>query len=310
MTGVPIVFVHVHHPDVWEEMARDLAAALQRPFGLVLTCRDAGMTLAAVDSPHVLFTRQVVVENRGRDVLPFMKALRAEGDGFDIGLKLHTKKSVHRDDGDDWRRFLTRSLLAGRDGVPAPLAAMEALPSLGLVVPEAHLLGLRGRIVLNGRITRRMIAALGLDLTLRELEEERFAAGSMFWFRREALSPLADPSLDSLFAPERGQLDGTAAHAAERLFAALTHRRDYLAAGTEALPGLLEGAERGASRAEMENIVERSARDADNPFVLPMSEFWQRHPWMLIAAHHVYTRSPQPIWRVARTLFRRFTLDR
>ncbi|WP_294644465.1 rhamnan synthesis F family protein [uncultured Aureimonas sp.] len=310
MNGVPIVFVHVHHPDVWEEMARDLATAIQRPFGLVLTCRDAAMTLAAVDSPHVRFTRRVVVENRGRDVLPFMKALRNEGDGFEIGLKLHTKKSVHRDDGDDWRRFLTRSLLAGRDGVPAPLVAMEKVPSLGLVVSEAHLLGLRGRIVLNGRITRRMISALGLDLTLRELEEGRFAAGSMFWFRREALSPLADPALDSLFAPERGQLDGTAAHAAERLFAALTHRQGYLAAGTEALPALLDAAEGGASRAEMDEIVERSARDAQNPFVLPMSKFWQRHPWMLIAAHHVYTRSPQPIWRVARKLFRRFTLDR
>lgn len=310
MTGVPIVFVHVHHPDVWEEMARDLATAIQRPFGLVLTCRDAGMTLAAVDSPHVLFARRVVVENRGRDVLPFMKALRAEGDGFEIGLKLHTKKSVHRDDGDDWRRFLTRSLLAGTDGTPAALAAMERLPTLGLVVPEAHLLGLRGRIVLNGRITRRMLSALRMDLTLSELEEQRFAAGSMFWFRRKALSPLADPALEGLFAPERGQLDGTAAHAAERLFAAITHRQGYLAAGAEALPALLDAADTVASREAMGEIVERSARDAENPFVLPMSQFWQRHPWMLIAAHHVYTRSPQPIWRVARTLFRRFTLDR
>ncbi|KQQ88166.1 rhamnan synthesis F family protein [Aureimonas sp. Leaf324] len=310
MTDVPIVFIHVHHPDVWAEMARDLAAAIQRPFGLVLTCRDAGMALASVDSPHVVFTRRVVVENRGRDVLPFMKALRAEGDGFEIGLKLHTKKSVHRDDGDDWRRFLTGSLLAGRDGVPAALAAMERVPALGLVVPEAHLLGLRGRIVLNGRITRRMISALGLDLTLRELEEGRFAAGSMFWFRREALSPLCDPALESLFAPERGQLDGTAAHAAERLFAAVSKRQGYLAAGTEALPGLLDAADRGASKAVLERTVEDAAQAARNPFVLPMSEFWQRHPWALIAAHHVYTRSPKPVWRIARTLFRRFTLDR
>ncbi len=117
-------------------MARDLATAIQRPFGLVLTCRDAAMALAAVDSPHVRFTRRVVVENRGRDVLPFMKALRNEGDGFEIGLKLHTKKSVHRDDGDDWRRFLTRCCWRAATVCPRRWRRMEKVPSLGLVVPE------------------------------------------------------------------------------------------------------------------------------------------------------------------------------
>lgn len=310
MSGIPVVFVHVHHPDVWAEMARDIASAFSRPFGLVITCRDAGMALAAVKSPHLAFTRRLVVENRGRDILPFMTALRAEGEGFEIGLKLHTKRSVHRPDGDDWRRFLTNSLLAGREGIPAPLAAMERLPELGLVAPEAHLLGLRGRIVLNGRITRRMLRAMKMDLTLGELEAQRFAAGSMFWFRRKALTPFTDPALEPLFAPEKGQLDGTAAHAVERLVAAVATQRGYLVAGTEALAALRDAESRGVPREKWPSIIETAARGSHNPFVLPMSEFWQRHPLALIAAHHVYVRSPKPVWRMARALFRRFTLDR
>lgn len=305
MRTVPVVFVHVHHPDVWVEMARDIARAISRPFGLVLTCRDAQMPLASVESPHLTFTRRLIVENRGRDVLPFMTALDEVGASFEIGLKLHTKRSVHRADGDDWRRFLTASLLSGEGGTPDALDAMERMPTLGLVAPTAHLLALRSRIVLNGRITREMIAAMGLDLSLADLEDRRFAAGSMFWFRREALQPFADLSLESLFVPEGGQLDGTAAHAAERLFAIVAERQGFLAAGAEALPML-----RTAAPGDMPIVIEREAANAQNPFVVPLSRFWQRHPTALVVAHYLYVYAPKPVWRAARALLKRFTVDR
>lgn len=309
---VPVVFVHVHYPDVWAEMAGDIAAAFDRPFGLVLTCRDASMDLAEVKSPHLTFTRRLTVENRGRDVLPFMAALRDLGPSFAFGLKLHTKRSMHRDDGEDWRRYLTQSLLRRGSGTgPEALDLMEREPRIGLVAPHAHLLPLTGRIVLNGRITRKMIATMRLPLTLDDLETRRFTAGSMFWFRREAVMPFANPDLPKFFKAERGQLDGTAAHGAERLFAAVAELEGLLATATEAVGPILAVLDAGpVERAQLAAISDAAMNEARNPFILPMAKFWRQHRHALVVAHHAYNYAPKPVWKLARSLLKRFTVDR
>lgn len=306
--AVPVVFVHVHYADVWADMAREIAAAFDRPFGLVITCRKDDIELAAVESPHLAFTRRLRTENRGRDVLPFLHALRAMEGAFEIGLKLHTKRSKHRADGEDWRRYMMDSLLAGKGGTPDALFLMEREAELGLVAPFAHLLPLEGRIALNKGAMRRVAERMAMPLDFEALARKRFAAGSMFWFRRAALAPFASATLDDLFAREKGQLDGTAAHAAERLFALVTERSGYWVTTAEALPELMAASRLDAD--ERARLTEAAAARTPNPFALPISRFWGRHPYLLLAAHHAYVRTPAPIWRVARQLLRRFTLDR
>jgi len=305
---VPVVFVHVHYADVWADMAREIAAAFRRPFGLVLTCREDDIALAPVESPHLRFTRRLRTENRGRDVLPFFHALREMGDTYEIGLKLHTKRSRHRADGEDWRRYLMDSLLVGKEGRPDALRLMERERSLGLVAPRAHLLPLEGRIALNRRAMRRVAERLAMPLDFETLAGRRFAAGSMFWFRRDALAPFAQSDLDDLFPREKGQLDGTAAHAVERLFTLVTEREGLWVTAAEAVPDLVAADPLTAE--DRERLSEAAIRRTPNPFVLPISRFWGRHPYLLAAAHHAYVRTPAPVWRVARQLLRRYTLDR
>ena len=46
----------------------------------------------------------ITSDNRGRDIRPFIKVLSSiYSEGFGNICKLHTKKSLHREDGQNWR---------------------------------------------------------------------------------------------------------------------------------------------------------------------------------------------------------------
>ncbi|MDY8108880.1 rhamnan synthesis F family protein [Fulvimarina sp. 2208YS6-2-32] len=271
-----VVFVHVFHRDVWSEIAAHLAEAMDRPFALVLTCPHPSMDLDVPQTPHLAGWTRITTENRGRDVLPFLTALRGVDQSFEFGLKLHTKRSVHRTDGDAWRRFIANSLLRKDAQGLVALGAMEAVPSIGLVAAQNHLMPLKNRLVLNRTHVRTIMDRTESTVPLAQLAEGTFAAGTMFWFRRDALAPFARDDLASLFGPERAELDGTAAHAAERLFAHVAERRGYLATAEEALAPLWSAGE--ASLDELRTLGQRQLRPEDNPFILGFRPFWQRHP--------------------------------
>ena len=159
-----------------------------------------------------------VFENRGRDVLPFMKIYEEiVAEGFDIVAKIHTKKSGHRRDGDVWRRSLIDPIL---DGVRFAriLEAFERDESLGMTGPRMHLTSLKNNIVENE--ARVFGLARRLGLMNKDVRKGKFFAGSMFVARVSALAPLMSLAIDDEnFEPEAGQLDGTMAHAVERGFA-------------------------------------------------------------------------------------------
>jgi len=174
------------------------------------------------------------MENRGRDILPFLKSLNQTHD-FEIGLKLHTKKSPQRADGANWLAALLNTLLPTAS-TPQIVKAIHADPRIGLVAPPGFCLPVGPWVLDNASSMARVMDTMGCPLTDMYMEDAYFAAGSMFWFRRDALSRLSDPALVHLFEPEEGQLDGTTAHGIERLFGVETRRQGYL---TVALPSLM-----------------------------------------------------------------------
>ncbi|MGN7832414.1 glycoside hydrolase family 99-like domain-containing protein [Pseudoxanthomonas sp. 22568] len=158
----------------------------------------------------------VALQNRGRDILPFLRiANQLLDEGVDVVLKLHTKRSEHRPDGDSWRKDLMGELVS-KDRAHRIATAFAEQPELGLVGPGRHMLPTGSFIGANADQVSRLSRLMGSRET--SYHDKVFVSGTMFWVRLRALGPLLDlPIRESDFEPESGQIDGTLAHAIERL---------------------------------------------------------------------------------------------
>ncbi len=210
---------HVYYPELWPELAAHLAN-IPEAFDLVVTVSDAlgAGTAAAI---RQAFPQAAIVEtaNRGRDIRPFLIAMRMlAGRGYRAVCKVHTKMSRHRSSGADWRRRMFADLLGSRESIAAILRAFDAQPRLGLSGPAENLLALVDHFGApnNGVWLQRLREAALLPPLPRDTA---FIAGSMFWLRPEALRPALDAcAWPGAFETEIGQTDGTLAHAWERFF--------------------------------------------------------------------------------------------
>jgi lipopolysaccharide biosynthesis protein len=237
----PCAVMHIWYPELLEELAVALHAS-GIDWRIVIT--TAGEREQAVREQVALLgldARIEVFENRGRDILPFLHvANRLLDEGVSTVLKLHGKRSTHRQDGDTWRRELLDKLLsperAGRI-----LAAFGSDHTLGLVHAEGHLQPLDYYWGANEANVDYLTRRLGIPAP--EVSSDNFIAGTMFWARPAALRLLLDAHLGVTdFDAEAGQLDGTLAHAIERVFSLAATAAGFRTTGVPALLGLAEAA--------------------------------------------------------------------
>lgn len=230
-----VVFAQVHYPDIWQGMSSLLAHRMSVPFRLVVSTSHDPARIARPRTRALRAFCVLPVENRGRDVLPFLRAL-AQVEPFEIGLKLHTKKSPQRADGARWLAEMLDSLVPSKRGVREIAGRLAADRRIGFVAPQGFCLPVKPWVLQNGAAMAAVMAALGHPLSDADMTEAYFAAGNMFWFRHAALTALASGTLPPLFEPEQAQLDGTVAHAMERVFPVEARRQGFL---TVAMPALL-----------------------------------------------------------------------
>lgn len=157
----------------------------------------------------------VAVENRGRDMYPFAqvarRALATECDAF---VKLHTKRSPHlQAAGDQWRDELLDGLLPDSATAHAAACLVRTEANFGFGVPSTRLGG-RAHRGKNRQAVKRLAERAGLRVPRTLL----FPAGGMYWCSRGWVETVANLALGrDDFEVEHGQLDGTTAHALERL---------------------------------------------------------------------------------------------
>ena len=296
-----VLFAHVYYLDIWREMAEIIAGRLPVPFRLIITTPHDPDEPERPDTPFLLEQTVHRMENRGRDILPFLKAMEAETRPFEIGLKLHTKRSPHRPDGEAWRQAIVGSLLPSRDGVEEILATLRRNPHVGLLAPQGLLLPLQDRLGENLRTMRHLATAAGGEFTRADGKAGHFVAGSMFWFRREALAGLGASQLSAEFEAETGQLDATAAHAVERLFVWRAERWRLIALPVDAL-------------AEAENVhtVEDARRLVGSRTISPHA--WQPPRELLLILRYmpflgwIFRRMPRQVRKAIRDVVSRIAL--
>ena len=212
----PCAVVHVWYVELLEEIV-DAIRSTGLSFRVVLTVPTEREDAVRRELARMSFEAELFVSpNRGRDILPFLKvAARLRDEGEDIVLKLHTKRSTHRENGAAWRAELMERLVAPAR-TKAIVEAFGNQADLGLVAAEGHVQPLASFMGGNGSLVTYLCSLAGLPQL--SIPVARFVAGSMFWCRLSALTPLIDaPLTEAEFAVETGQIDGTMAHAVERI---------------------------------------------------------------------------------------------
>jgi lipopolysaccharide biosynthesis protein len=211
------VVLHLYYPDLWEEIFSKLKS-LNHDFDLFITIPigvnfDEGKILKCHKDTTI-----IRIHNRGRDIAGFLKILPVLiKKNYSYALKIHTKKTLHREDGENWRNQILLDLLGSEHSIKT-IKELLSLKKTGLVSPEGHVIpsiyywGIDNEYIQNLTNTRALAKKSGIEFT-----EFPFIAGSMFWFKPTALKKIADLGISLLdFEPELGQKDGTLAHALER----------------------------------------------------------------------------------------------
>jgi lipopolysaccharide biosynthesis protein len=231
------VILHAYYTDGIESVILKIAAEYPLIKFFISCPTDKQIELEGIISGLDIKSAIMPMENRGRDVRPFFKAVKlAYKEGYKYILKLHMKKSTHREDGEQWRNSLFDGLLG--KNLASALRIFEKDPRSGLIGPNAHYLSLSFFLASNYGNLHTIASAF--DVKLEDYLNCGFFAGTMFYIRTEAAVQFVRKLEGSvIFESETGQTDGTIAHAIERSFCIFCASHNFSVYGIETEKKLL-----------------------------------------------------------------------
>lgn len=226
--GGVAIHVHVYYVDVWERYINYLQA-LDFPFALYITtdskskARDIAALLAERLGDGQVLKEVLVLENRGRDILPWI-LISEKLSGYDFVLHAHTKRSPTAAEwvGASWQQDIFDTLL---EQAPKIAHAFQANKKLGVVIPD---IPRYWRYVAPVRRATEapfvdMMNDLWSDMACRKKVDFENAPlfimpyGTMFWYRPAALNKITSLVLGPKEVPNEPLPEKTALHALERL---------------------------------------------------------------------------------------------
>nr|WP_299752698.1 glycoside hydrolase family 99-like domain-containing protein [uncultured Tateyamaria sp.] len=210
------VVAHVYYEDTWPELSAFIASFSGVKIDVYVTTTSLKIAdMIAESMPEAVVE---LVDNRGRDIRPFLISLRRILHlNYRAVCKVHGKKSVYRSDGDAMRKSTLASLAA-----PEAIERFEMDDKLGLIAASKSVVPHTGKnMTYDKEITEELCREIG-----HEFRYNRFVAGSMFWVKPRAISSLLKLQVTE-FEVESGLADGTLAHSVERVIVNVVEDTGY-----------------------------------------------------------------------------------
>jgi lipopolysaccharide biosynthesis protein len=245
------VYIHLFYTDCWP----DFCFALKNvtcPFDLHISMPESKEDIEAQIRAAYPYARFHYIENRGRDIWPFLRLLQSGTfQAYRAVCKLHSKKSPHliRSDSFDigrrWRRSAIFELMGTPERVDRIVDCFRSNPSVGVVGPTNLRIcqpsgatsesGSDWGMSKNWATMSRLFTRLGIAETALPMD---FFAGSMFWFSPSAFRALVSANFSAQeFEPEPISAEGALPHAMERLFNVVSEQAGFAVLGSRNLSG-------------------------------------------------------------------------
>ena len=223
-TAPVAIVLHLYYLNMWEEFAALLREQTFQFDLFVTLTQNAGGEADVLKSrieAEWPAARVWCLPNHGRDIFPFVYLVNSGVLApYAAICKLHSKKSPHRSDGDDWRRDLTGGVLGDPAITQVRLARFLADPNAGFWVTDGQLYRGDAQWGVNRPRAEELLARTGRILP--PVVPLAFPAGSIYWAKRAVIDALRALVLTPQdFEPEQALVDGTTPHAIERLLGSL-----------------------------------------------------------------------------------------
>ena len=216
------VIIHMYYPEMRDVFAEKLKNISHLKYDLFVTIPDTKADKKQAVEEVFPDAHVVLTPNCGRDVLPFVQVMKTiKKYGYTKVLKLHSKRSPHREDGEQWRDKILDSLLPADEQTVKDIQKVLGRKKTAIIGPDGEYVSLLVNFSATGHYLKNLVGKiidtkLASDLVSTS-DEYGFFAGTMFWARVDAIMPVMDSVAVGDFEPELGQEDSTLAHALERL---------------------------------------------------------------------------------------------
>ena len=161
-----------------------------------------------------------LVENKGRDAIPFLTQLKMVIRKYKYICHIHTKKTTYDPIyGYKWRKYLFRNLLGNSNIISEILTDFENFDKLGFIFPENFYECVNHTIKLKDAdryYTNFVLNKIFPGYKIGEIMD--FPAGNMFWARVESIHQIFEQSFEDLVPKEKNQTTGTILHGIERVW--------------------------------------------------------------------------------------------